>query len=235
MIDSLRPGTEPVPGIDGIAGNQPGAVLALTETPGWLLPRGHGDVLSPSWGDPGHDAWAGLFESPVLGLLEPMMSPAKRGEITFACNSTVIIGNAVVEVASDRWVTAAGEGARAAAGPDQLLEAGAGPVSGLLVMVVTVAGGDGPCGDGHGPASVAALRGTAAGAAVPQGLAVGAGDSEEPASGGMPGGGTGQRPGGIGVQWAVSGGGTRRVGHTEQRGQRDSQVHRPSERRHHLF
>ena len=84
-----------------------------------------------------------LLEPPALGLLDAMMVAAQRSQPALTGESALVPGDRVVQVASGRGPTAAGGAAASVARPDQVLELAAGPVSGLGLLVIAVAPGDG--------------------------------------------------------------------------------------------
>jgi len=79
-------------------------------------------------GCPGQDPGFGLGQRPAVGLLDMMVHPAQRRQITLACSAAPIVGVGVVQVAADGGPPAAGEGAPALAGADQVPQ----PVSWLV-------------------------------------------------------------------------------------------------------
>src|SRR5215469_17139778 len=109
---------------------------------------GQGGVAAAGGGGPGHDAGAGLFQGPAVGLLEPMAEPAERGHVALAGQAVLVVRDRVVEVAAGRGAAAAGPGAGEGAGPDQPLQGGGGPVAGLGAAVAAAPGGDRLGGDG---------------------------------------------------------------------------------------
>lgn len=114
-------------------------------------------------------------------------------------DAAVIVGNCVIQVTASGGPAAAGARTGCAAGPEQALQAGAGPVAGFLVAVITVGGGDRLGGHLHRPPAAGTGGDGAAGGAGSQRLASRIGDDDLPAGGAVPGQGAGQLAGGAGV------------------------------------
>src|SRR6201996_6385003 len=144
-----------------------------------------GDVAAAGWGGPVHDPWAGLFETPALGLFTSVVATAEGGQVALAGTAALIVGGGVVEVAAGGGPLAAGGGAGQVAGLDQVPKSPAGLVARLLVAVVAGAVGQG--GDAEGE-TVGGELGQTAGAgqaAVTDGPVVGTGDRDAEAGGGV--------------------------------------------------
>src|SRR5580704_5620798 len=92
--------------------------------------RGGGGVGAAGGCSPSQDAWLGLFEPPALGLFDPVVMPAQRGQVAFARDPAAVPRCRVVQVAVDGGVAAAGCGAGGVAGGDEVAEFAAGAVGG---------------------------------------------------------------------------------------------------------
>src|ERR1700729_871985 len=108
-------------------------MLAVTSAywPGRSPPRtrvlervdgGGGGVGASGWGAPSQHAWFWHLEPPALGLFHAVVVTTERREVAGACESTVVPGSGVVQVAAGGGLPAARRGAGGVAGGDQVAE-----------------------------------------------------------------------------------------------------------------
>lgn len=103
---------------------------------------GGGDVCAIVRQNPDQDTGLGLFQSPAVGLLGSVMSPAERCQIALACASAPVMGQGVVVIAAVGESAAAGEAAGFLPHLDQVMQCAGDPVAGGLAGVGAVPGFD---------------------------------------------------------------------------------------------
>ena len=99
-------------------------------------------VAAAGRGGPGEGAGCGLVEVPLAMLLELMMEPAERTEITGAGRAVLVVGPGVVDVAALGGLAAGGEPAGQVAQVDELAEPGRYLVGRAGLRMCATTGGD---------------------------------------------------------------------------------------------